>query len=183
MSQPAPVAFQFEHGAGTTNAVEVRVRGLAGGGGQSDNGGGQEGAHWILKGPYCQLTRMLPATFRLQESPDGSVWSTTVVDPCYWTPSLPAYYRLHCLDEEGSELPESKEVGLRRLEVRRGQLWLDGRRWVFRGVWRPTIPDACWGEFAEALLGLASRGRRRSAGGAGNQVGRAAAGPPSVSRL
>jgi len=57
-------------------------------------------------------------------------------EPAYWTPELPNLYRLEarlvCGDRAGTEI--DRLIGLRRLGVRGRSLWLEGRRWVPRGV-------------------------------------------------
>jgi len=60
-------------------------------------------------------------------------------EPAYWTPELPNLYRLEARVHHGDRPPEiiDRMVGLRRLGVRGRSLWLEGRRWVPRGV---TIP-------------------------------------------
>jgi len=60
-------------------------------------------------------------------------------EPAYWTPELPNLYRLHAEVQRGDQTVAVVErmVGLRRLGVRGRSLWLEGRRWVPRGV---TIP-------------------------------------------
>jgi hypothetical protein len=57
-------------------------------------------------------------------------------EPAYWTPELPNLYRLHAEVRRGDQAVAVVEriVGLRRLGVRGRSLWLEGRRWVPRGV-------------------------------------------------
>jgi hypothetical protein len=57
-------------------------------------------------------------------------------EPAYWTPDLPNLYRLHAEVQRGDQTVAvvDRMVGLRRLGVRGRSLWLEGRRWVPRGV-------------------------------------------------
>ena len=59
-----------------------------------------------------------------------------LTEPGYWTPELPHRYRLTAEVRADGRLITSCDrlVGLRRLGVRGRSLWLEGRRWVPRGV-------------------------------------------------
>lgn len=96
-----------------------------------------------LVGPQCSLAVTLPVTARVVDrgpAPHAAlaeaVGRAIVTEPAYWTPDLPAVYRLE-LDVAGPDgaVPvRCAGIGLRRLGVRRRSFWLDGRRWVPRGV-------------------------------------------------
>jgi hypothetical protein len=81
----------------------------------------------------------LPMRFApLRETPAGRAFTGRVVltEPAYWTAELPMRYRLTGrLLVDGQPAAEFAEsIGLRRLGVRGRSLWLDGRRWVPRGL-------------------------------------------------
>jgi hypothetical protein len=103
-----------------------------------------------LTGPESRLAITLPAAARLSDlgaGPSGSDGAASGVDhaavargiltePGYWTPELPHRYRLRAEVRAGGDVVASCDrlVGLRRLGVRGRSLWLEGRRWVPRGV-------------------------------------------------
>jgi len=90
-----------------------------------------------LTGPRCSLATTLPATVRLMDLA-GSRPPTArgiMTEPAYWTPEMPNLYQLDAkADTGGAEFHCERLVGLRRLGVRGTSLWLDGRRWVPRGI-------------------------------------------------
>ena len=59
-----------------------------------------------------------------------------LTEPAYWTPELPNLYRLQAEIQRGDQTVAvvDRMVGLRRLGVRGRSLWLEGRRWVPRGM-------------------------------------------------
>ncbi len=97
-----------------------------------------------LTGPECRRAITLPVTARLAavrpsgEAPaDGTLVARVILtEPAFWTPELPNLYRLDArLDLAGSERATwQRRLGLRRLGVRGRSLWLDGRRYVPRGL-------------------------------------------------
>ena len=93
-----------------------------------------------LRGPESRLAITLPTEARLVDlgpGPDGSsVARAILTEPAYWTPELPHRYRLSAQLMAGGQAFASAErlVGLRRLGVRGRSFWLEGRRWVPRGV-------------------------------------------------
>lgn len=96
-----------------------------------------------LVGPSRGRDMTLPTTVRLAAlSPGGDVAASMVAakavftEPAYWTPELPNLYRLAArLHDGGPPLAIiDRMIGLRRLGVRGRSLWLEGRRWVPRGV-------------------------------------------------
>lgn len=89
-----------------------------------------------LTGPRRGRDTTLPATARLQPTAVAGAARALVTEPAYWTPDLPNLYRLEATIERTDEPGEriDRLVGLRRLGVRGRSLWLDGRRWVPRGV-------------------------------------------------
>jgi hypothetical protein len=104
-----------------------------------------------LTGPDCRHAITLPVTAKLAAVPGSpaepaAATATSVVarailtEPSYWTPELPNLYRLEArLEAGGRELAAwRRPVGLRRLGVRGRSLWLDGRRYVPRGLMAPA---------------------------------------------
>lgn len=95
-----------------------------------------------LTGPRRGRDVTLPSTSRLEPLPrvDGHRGATArcvLTEPAYWSPELPNLYRLEArLEADGREVHTGFEmlVGLRRLGTRGRSLWLEGRRWVPRGV-------------------------------------------------
>lgn len=81
----------------------------------------------------------LPVRFSVRPETSAGVALTgrvVLTEPAYWTAELPMRYRLDGrLLVDGRQLAEFAEpIGLRRLGVRGHSLWLDGHRWVPRGV-------------------------------------------------
>jgi hypothetical protein len=104
-----------------------------------------------LTGPECRHAITLPVTAKLAtvpgspaglapEAADSVVARAILTEPSFWTPELPNLYRLEArLDAAGSERAVwRRRVGLRRLGVRGRSLWLDGRRYVPRGLAAPA---------------------------------------------
>jgi hypothetical protein len=97
-----------------------------------------------LSGPETRLAVTLPTVGRLVDlgpGPDPGLGGTALArciltEPGYWTPELPHRYRLEAEVRAGGKVVAScrRLVGLRRLGVRGRSLWLEGRRWVPRGV-------------------------------------------------
>ncbi len=97
-----------------------------------------------LAGPECKHAITLPVTAKLGgvrpggEAPAARsvVARAILTEPAFWTPELPNLYRLDArLDVAGSERAAwQRRLGLRRLGVRGRSLWLDGRRYVPRGL-------------------------------------------------
>jgi hypothetical protein len=98
-----------------------------------------------LVGPRRGRDMTLPTTVPLVEvasPPSGTVLPgmaaarAVFTEPSYWTPELPNLYRLEArLLDGGTEVATfDRMVGLRRLGVRGRSLWLEGRRWVPRGM-------------------------------------------------
>lgn len=103
-----------------------------------------------LTGPESRLAMTLPAAARLSDLGPGprggddgasgidrsAVARGILTEPGYWTPELPHRYRLLAEVRAGGDVIAScnRLVGLRRLGVRGRSLWLEGRRWVPRGV-------------------------------------------------
>ncbi len=93
-----------------------------------------------LKGPICLHAKTLPAKLRFTDrSDDRSLLAEAIVpDPSFWTPELPMLYgaMLEVQFPDGTRLSdrESRLLGLRRLGVIGQSIYLDQKRFVFRGV-------------------------------------------------
>ena len=59
-----------------------------------------------------------------------------LTEPAFWTPNVPMLYLVKCrITSSGKEVALlSQTTGLRRLGIRNHSLWLDGHRFVLRGV-------------------------------------------------
>lgn len=94
-----------------------------------------------IYGPKCAYARTLPTTFTPSRRGTGRI-EFLIQDPCYWTPALPFLYELalertDLMDVTGPTTGAGQErqvLGLRRLVSRRSSLYLDGKRFVPRGV-------------------------------------------------
>ncbi len=93
-----------------------------------------------LTGPDCQLATTLPVTATIRTVPGASpgvvLGKVILTEPAFWTPELPNLYRLTAaLTVDGREIGSvQRPVGLRLQGVRGRSLWLDGRRFVPRGL-------------------------------------------------
>lgn len=118
--------------------VRVSVQNAGGGGGRLQLEG-------TLVGPRRGRDMTLPTTVKLVDGVGDraagggamqAVARAVFTEPAYWTPELPNLYRLHAeIQREGRPVAVlDRMIGLRRLGVRGRSLWLEGRRWVPRGV-------------------------------------------------
>jgi len=113
-----------------------------------------------LGGPTCRHATTLPATARLVDLPaaGGSelVARAVLTEPAFWTPELPNLYRLDWQLLVGSSVRDAgtHTVGLRRSGVRGRSLWLEGRRWVPRGVRWSALPADLAATRAAGIAGL-----------------------------
>jgi hypothetical protein len=98
-----------------------------------------------LVGPRRGRDMTLPTTVKLVDvtgnhaaaADAGQALARAVfTEPAFWTPELPNLYRLEARVHSGDRTVAvfDRMVGLRRLGVRGRSLWLEGRRWVLRGV-------------------------------------------------
>jgi hypothetical protein len=95
-----------------------------------------------LSGPRCSLATTLPTSLRLDDlGGTPPVARGILTEPSYWTPEMPNLYRLEAeADESGAIIARvDRLIGLRRLGIRGRSFWLDGRRWVPRGL---SLPEA-----------------------------------------
>lgn len=96
-----------------------------------------------LTGPIRGRDVTLPTTVPLVGMPEVSradlaAARAVFTEPAYWSPELPNLYRLSAElrgeSGDGAIATFERLIGLRRLGVRGRSFWLEGRRWVPRGV-------------------------------------------------
>jgi hypothetical protein len=97
-------------------------------------------------GPECRRSITLPAGASLIDLGPGEAGllaKVVLTEPAFWTPELPNLYRLTArLVADGQAVAAtSRRIGLRRSGVRGRSLWLEGRRWVPRGI--ACDPQSC----------------------------------------
>ena len=97
-------------------------------------------------GPECRRSITLPAGASLIDlgaGEAGLLAKAVLTEPAFWTPELPNLYRLTArLVADGQAVATTTHrIGLRRSGVRGRSLWLEGRRWVPRGIARR--PQSC----------------------------------------
>lgn len=112
-----------------------------------------------VRGPRCLYAETLPLTLPLTDLGAGPTLlaRALVPDPCFWSPDLPAIYDVTVNLLRGAEIvaTERREIGLRSLGVRGRNLFLEGKRWVLRGVHdrsaTATLPRA-WHEVSAVYV-------------------------------
>lgn len=94
-----------------------------------------------LEGPRCRHATTLPTSVGIVDLGGGGplgvlVGRAVLTEPSFWTPQVPSLYRLDArlVGPTGDLAHCTRLVGLRRLGVRGRSFWLDGHRWVPRGV-------------------------------------------------
>src|SRR5262249_44624919 len=101
----------------------------------------------LVRGPECELSHTLPATFRsVGRETDSSSISTTIFVPdvCPWTPELPFLYnsQFDLLDHDRVVATCCHVIGMRRWETDGADLRFDSKRFVLRGVWQESSSAA-----------------------------------------
>ena len=103
-------------------------------------------ASGTLTGPQCATAATLPTTVVLVDQGwiegQPSLVRGVCTEPGFWTPELPNLYRADVTLRQGDEVVAKGRslIGLRRLGVKGRSLWLDGRRYVPRGVLQQPDP-------------------------------------------
>ncbi len=106
----------------------------------NDSGSAVLAVSGTLTGPECSTAATLPTTIALvdQGHVEGQppLARGVCTEPGFWTPELPNLYRADVVVRSGDGIVSTgrRMVGLRRLGVRGRSLWLDGRRFVPRGI-------------------------------------------------
>lgn len=130
------------------------------------DGGERVDLEGTLVGPRRGRDMTLPTTVKLADITGDRVGArdaaqavarAVFTEPAYWTPELPNLYRLEARVHSGDRTVAviDRMIGLRRLGVRGRSLWLEGRRWVPRGVTLSNAsfdPAAVRGLFAAAVI-------------------------------
>ena len=97
----------------------------------------------FLTGPTSTRASTLPVRQKIRIHSQRVVDEGTEIlghsiltEPAFWTPNVPMLYFVKCrITSSGKELALlSQTTGLRRLGIRNHSLWLDGHRFVLRGV-------------------------------------------------
>lgn len=97
----------------------------------------------FLTGPTSTRASTLPVHQKIRIHSQRVVGEGTEIlghsiltEPAFWTPNVPMLYFVKCrITSSGKELALlSQTTGLRRLGIRNHSLWLDGHRFVLRGV-------------------------------------------------
>jgi hypothetical protein len=104
-----------------------------------------------IRGPHCQYSRTLAATWKLATTiaQSGIVQQVRITDPCYWTPELPFLYDLQ--NDAGQSIAS---CGLRNWQTAGDKLKLDGRRIVLRGALLHEFDNIAWNLWRECQLTL-----------------------------
>ncbi len=93
-----------------------------------------------VRGPECDYSRTLTCSTAIRDLGPGPVLlgRAAVPDPCFWSPELPALYRVVVELRRDRTILEATErqIGIRQFGPRGRSLFLGGRRWVPRGVYR-----------------------------------------------
>lgn len=147
--KPSLDDFQLFTGAATDASAQVYVR--------ARNLPPQSGKSLVgrIHGPLSDFASTLPASFEVKDQGAGPhvLAKGSVADPCYWTPEVPFHYRIELAwrSAAGEESLGTHDFFLRRFGPRGKDLYLDGRRWVMRGVSKDfgrTETMATWREVA-----------------------------------
>ena len=97
----------------------------------------------FLTGPTSTCASTLPVHQIIKTYSQEVVGSTieltghsVLTEPAFWTPNLPMLYAIKCSIMSSMREVASlhKTIGLRRLGIRNHSLWLDGHRFVIRGI-------------------------------------------------
>ena len=113
----------------------------------------------VVVGPRCEYAQTLEAKYRfsMRSVSAGLLTEVVVPDPCYWTPQLPFLYRLTIeAKRDGTTVARhERQLGIRLLTATKRSLFLDRKRWVFRGVSRDHFPTESidqWRRVEAAML-------------------------------
>jgi hypothetical protein len=115
--------------------------------------------HGEVRGPRCLHAETLPLTSPLVDLGPGPTLLARALlpEPCFWSPDLPAIYDVTVTLQRGSEIVATarREIGLRSLGVRGRHFFLEGKRWVLRGVYDQSTDAAlprAWHDAAAAYV-------------------------------
>lgn len=112
-----------------------------------------------VRGPECELSRTLPATFPLRDMEPGPTMlaRAALPDPCFWSPDMPSLYRVNVELRRSGRVLETAErlLGIRMFGPRGRSLFLEGQRWVLRGVVQDEVMEdelTAWREASAAMI-------------------------------
>jgi hypothetical protein len=90
----------------------------------------------VVRGPFCDFSRTLTADSSINRGMSDGTFESLIVEPCYWTSSLPFWYdlRLTVTHKDGTTREGVFPVGLKRFYCDRRNFLLEGKRVVLRGV-------------------------------------------------
>ncbi|NOY41914.1 MAG: hypothetical protein GXP26_08770 [Planctomycetes bacterium] len=92
-----------------------------------------------FSGPFCEYARTLPTEFSVQlathPAREQSIAESLIIDPCFWSPTLPFTYKveLQLQLESGHEISYRGTVGMRQWHAEQKSFYLGFRRTVLRG--------------------------------------------------
>lgn len=88
-----------------------------------------------LHGPVCDFSHTLPAECAMRWNEGTCSAESLLLEPCYWTPTLPFQYELEVTITFGSGTTqrEKRLIGLRRWATEGEAFFLERRRTVLRG--------------------------------------------------
>jgi hypothetical protein len=97
----------------------------------------------VVRGPYSDFSKTLTADSPITPETAGT-FGSLLVEPCYWTPSLPFWYdlRLTITLADGTTRAAVIPVGIKRFYCEGRNLLLAGKRIVLRGVAIDMLDDA-----------------------------------------
>lgn len=102
----------------------------------------------FLTGPTSTCASTLPVHQDIKTYSQKVVGNTieitghsVLTEPAFWTPNVPMLYAMKCkvMSSTGEVASVHKTIGLRRLGIRNHSLWLDGHRFVVRGITCSTV--------------------------------------------
>jgi hypothetical protein len=90
----------------------------------------------VVRGPYSDFSKTLTADSLLKSAGTPGTVEALIVEPCYWTPSLPFWYdlRLTLKFSDGSTRDEVFPIGIKRFYCERRNFLFEGKRIVLRGL-------------------------------------------------
>jgi hypothetical protein len=125
------------HGQVTDELAQVYVRH------RNLPGGGEYKIRGRVHGPYCDIARTIPSSVPLRDLAPGETLlaRADIPEPCTWSPELPALYEVEIELMRGGECvaSDSRRLGIRRFGPRAKGLYLNGRRYVLRGIHATSV--------------------------------------------
>lgn len=91
----------------------------------------------VVRGPFNAFTQTLPTTTPIVDLGPGKerLGRAIIVDPCTWSPTSPSTYDVHAQTQNlPAPILHHDCFGIRRFGIQKQSFFLDGKRWVVRGV-------------------------------------------------